>query len=147
MTFVTTSLHLLCAQSVCLLPRSTAHEALSWSSLRDHSRAFCSLEAPLRAVASWVFAQPVGGGRLIWFLLIHSLICFSVHSAFPRPGMAWGLCWALQPVIMVFYSSMSDHSPVPGSVLHPASQVFPGLVRKGSVLLWKQTSLKSPWIT
>lgn len=75
-------------------------------------------------MASWVFAQPVGGGRLIRFPLIHTLIGFLVHSALPRPGLAQGLCWALQPVTVVFSSFVSESPPVPGCLLHSA---FPGL--------------------
>lgn len=111
---MTSLIHLLCAKGICLLPRRIAHEALSWPSLSAQSRMFCSLEAPPRAVASCVFSQPVGGGRLIQSLVILSLICFLVLSAFLRPGMARGLCWTLQSVIVVFCSFMSDHPRVPG---------------------------------
>lgn len=104
--------------------------ATSWPSLSTMSRTFRSLEASFRAVASWVFAQPVGRGRLIWFLLIHSLICSLVHSTNifkarygARPLLGTGPSHSS----FLFSPPQIPHvgpSPVPGCLLHSA---FPSL--------------------
>lgn len=142
MTLVTSSLHrLFCARGICpetqrkqpsglagrqcTSPRPS--ESSSQPSLSDREQ---DILFPPRAMASWVFAQPVGGGTLTQFLLIDSLICFFVRSTNTVKGR-YGARPLLdtRPVTVVFHplglgSLVSHQPPFPGCLLHAA---FPGL--------------------
>lgn len=92
---------------------------------------FCPLGGLAQGHGILGISQPVGGGRLIRFFFMHSLICFLVHSTniFKSrygTGPLLGVGTSQNSVLFSSLGSLvPDHPPVLGCLLHSA---FPSLL-------------------